>query len=942
MMAHATGVRNGAPARGPETLAPAVSKLGLFTPRLRHPWVVLALSGGALPGCPVDTTGPGADGTGGSSGIDPTFDGSTSGVPTSDGGSVSADVSDSSDGPSESTTSTSPCPGNENECGGCDDLPQTLGEPCNGCDDLMWACDGVDALVCDGVDTDATRYFPDADGDGFGDETHPGELFCEAPPQGWVEDDNDCRDDVETANPDGIEICNGIDDDCDGDTDEGPTEFCVDVCCSFELACDGQACVPKCAEGTEVCGADLDICCGADEICFADSCVQPGDDCEFTEECPVGQVCAQANGQCVPDDVVPRCEFVPPVGEFNPTVGCQSSTVGLSSPARDDVVSTPIVIDLTGDDVPEIATLTYDLGGDGCCNSEATLRIYDGRCQPDGTMTHLADLDETLITAFNASGFYLTNDSGIAAGDLDGDGVPELVAITKSGTANNTLIVNGTIAFRRTADDGTAWEVLWHNQTYPSSSSHTHGGAAISIADLDADGEPEVVIGNFALDGQDGTLLWDGDVTATAGGYVGGVGNNGFLGPSSAVADMDLDGMLEVAAGNTVYEHDGSVKWEYTYAGNNSTCGGSLTCDGFTAFANFDDDDEGEVVIVRLGEVFVIDDDGSELHRAQIPVDNCNANEAGPPTIADFDGDGRPEIGTASSDFYVVVDWDCDPAALPAECAGDWILWQAANEDCSSRVTGSSVFDFEGDGAAEVIYADETTLRIFDGSTGAVLFTDTTHNSHTRLEMPVIADVDDDGNAEMVIPENGTNTGIVVWEDASDNWVRTRRVWNQHGYHITHVETDGTVPAVPDVNWLNERFNNFRQNVQPDGLFHAPDAAVEGSICSVVEDGEMVTVDVAILVRNLGALSIPAGTPVDVLLDDAGVQTPLGQTFTTIELQPGQFEVLAVSLAVPGGTQPPFTLHIVVDPPTVDSPNGAMNECNEANNAFDTDCATPG
>jgi hypothetical protein len=934
MMTEPAAPRN--PAAAPESGRGSVSKACVSIQHLRRSGLVLALSGGAL-GCPVDTTGPEADGTGDASGIDPTFDASTSGAPTSDETSASADVSDTSGEDASSTTSA--CPGEPNPCGGCTDLPQVPGEACNGCDDLEWTCDGTDALVCDGVDPDATRWFPDEDGDGYGDETHSGELHCDAPPDGWVEDDRDCRDDIATANPDGTEVCNDVDDDCDGATDEGPTEFCTDVCCSFELGCDGTACVPKCARGTEVCGADLDICCNEGEICFADSCVEPGDTCEFTEECPVGQVCAQATGQCVPDDVVPECEFVPPVGEFNPTISCRTSTVGLTSPTRDDVVATPVVIDLTGDEVPEIATLTYDLGGDGCCNSRSTLRIYEGVCQPDGTMTHLADIDETHITAFNQSGYYISNDSGIAAGDLDGDGVPELVAITKSTLSNN---VNGTIAFRRAADDGTAWEVLWHNLTYPTWNVHTRGGATISIADLDADGLAEVVVGNLALDGQVGTLLWDGDVAASAGGYTGGIGNNGFLGPSSAVADMDLDGYLEIAAGNTVYEHDGSVKWEYTYVGSNSSCGGQIPCDGFTAIANFDDDDEGEVVIVRLGEVFVLDDDGTELHRASIPVDNCNANEGGPPTVADFDGDGRPEIGTASSDYYVVVDWDCDPAALPAECVGDWIRWQATNEDCSSRVTGSSVFDFEGDGAAEVIYADETTMRIFDGSTGAVLFTDDTHNSHTRIEMPVIADVDDDGNAEIVIPENGTSTGLVVWEDAADNWVRTRRVWNQHGYHITHVETDGTIPAVPEVNWLNERFNNYRQNVQPDGLFHAPDAAIEGSICSVVEDGDTITVDVSILVRNLGALSIPAGTPVDVILEDGGVQTLLGQTFTTIELQPGQFEVLAVSLAVPDGTQPPFALRIVVDPATPESPAGLMNECDEANNAFETDCATPG
>jgi hypothetical protein len=252
------------------------------------------------------------------------------------------------------------------------------------------------------------------------------------------------------------------------------------------------------------------------------------------------------------------------------------------------------------------------------------------------------------------------------------------------------------------------------------------------------------------------------------------------------------------------------------------------------------------------------------------------------------------------------------------------------------------VFDFEGDGAAEVVYADETTMRIFDGSTGAVLFTDDTHNSHTRLEMPVIADVDNDDNAEIVIPENGTNLGIVVWEDASDNWVRTRSVWNQHAYHITHITEAGAIPAAPEVNWLNERFNNFRQNVQPDGLFHAPDAAIEGSICEVNETVGGFEIDLSVLVRNLGALSIPAGTAVDIVLVEGMNQTLLGTTATSITLQPGQFEVIALTLAMPMGIDPPYLVRAIVDPPADDAPAGEINECNEDNNAFDTECVVPG
>ena len=59
--------------------------------------------------------------------------------------------------------------------------------------------------------------YRDADGDGWGtDET---QQTCSAP-NGWVEQTGDCDDSVRTTHPEAPELCNEIDDDCDGDVDE--------------------------------------------------------------------------------------------------------------------------------------------------------------------------------------------------------------------------------------------------------------------------------------------------------------------------------------------------------------------------------------------------------------------------------------------------------------------------------------------------------------------------------------------------------------------------------------------------------------------------------------------------------------------------------------------------------------------------------------------------
>ncbi len=411
-----------------------------------------------------------------------------------------------------------------------------------------------------------------------------------------------------------------------------------------------------------------------------------------------------------------------------------------------------------------------------------------------------------------------------------------------------------------------------------------------------------------------------------------GVGNNAFLGPAATIADIDLDGQLEVLAGNTSYNAaNGDEEWTYTYVGDNSECQGGLPCDGYNAVGNFDSDPEGEVVIVRRGEVFVLEHDGTELHRVEIPKDDCTRNESGPPTVADFDGDGRAEIGTASADFYVVVDFDCIGPDNPAGCDSENILWKVANEDCSSRATGSSVFDFDGDGNAEVVYADEISFRIFDGRDGTILLDDTTHSSNTRMEMPLVVDVDNDGKSEVIVPEPNTSSvslgGIEVWQDAENNWVRTRRIWNQHAYSVTNITEDGQVPASPEVNWSNGRLNNFRQNVQPAGLFDAPDLQINPMLASCQPGGDSTA---QITVRNEGALGVPAGIEVYAEASDGTSVIASEVLVTTQRLLPGQSETLVFSFATSQLTEM-ITVTAVADS---DGVGGAQyNECDEDNNA---------
>ena len=82
-------------------------------------------------------------------------------------------------------------------------------------------CDGLDN-DCDGtVDVDAVdagAWYDDVDEDGYG--ALDTEVFACTPPDGWVEDATDCDDASAAAHPGADEVCDGADNDCDGDADE--------------------------------------------------------------------------------------------------------------------------------------------------------------------------------------------------------------------------------------------------------------------------------------------------------------------------------------------------------------------------------------------------------------------------------------------------------------------------------------------------------------------------------------------------------------------------------------------------------------------------------------------------------------------------------------------------------------------------------------------------
>ncbi|MBI35588.1 MAG: hypothetical protein CMP67_09550, partial [Flavobacteriales bacterium] len=418
-------------------------------------------------------------------------------------------------------------------------------------------------------------------------------------------------------------------------------------------------------------------------------------------------------------------------------------------------------------------------------------------------------------------------------GDLDGDGIPEVV--THFRDDNTVYILNG-------ADGTTKSTINAHLSEYSQSPSivdadadgfgevylvdylgklrcFNHLGqpkvgfteitisqgqgtlqgvfsANPSFADFDGNGTTELFIGNEIYNASTGAII--SQLPNHYNESKGAVGSNGHI--FSAAFDIlpddfcsDCSG-LELICGNVVYSVNmtSGVLTEVSKAPNNVN-------DGKVSLADWDGDSQMDIVVSGTccgdgGVIYIWDPRtqgfvtqdaaGNSLQANPFDVQPNLPNQVGLASIADFDGDGLLEIGMAGRDEFITIE---------SNMTRKWAIPVVDQ----SNMTTSTAFDFEGDGKTEVVYRDENNLYIIDGATGAII-TQTPCGSGTRTELPVVVDVNGDGDAELVCtcsdtPGAGKGT-VRVYESDSTIWVPTRKVWNTHNYVPTFINDDLTVP----------------------------------------------------------------------------------------------------------------------------------------------------
>ncbi len=439
--------------------------------------------------------------------------------------------------------------------------------------------------------------------------------------------------------------------------------------------------------------------------------------------------------------------------------------------------SIPLVGDVDGDGKPEVLALGTDGTYTGLNPTASRIDIISGVGTVKATIP-FGDATTGFRYAYSTS--FHGSPSTIAIGKANASDAYPCIILTTSGSSTQM----GKIACWRY--NGSTYELVWSKTG--TDRFHYNNGTALTnfcypmphIADFDGDGNAELLVYNKIYDLASGTFRVQTEDLNTANvGRRWWYNNNGggyedHLG-MMAVADLDNDGKVEIAAGNKVYKVvNNSGTWSVTpYTYNFSITGfgdnpPSYYGDGFTGVADMDGDGKLEVVTLgvsletpyRNWKVRVYawkpDFSGANNHTlvgAQTIAFYILEGTFGMPFLGDINGDKKvingkllPEVcfihGQLDAGSEVAGYWTpkihplspglndtdirrnsggrrCFVSALtldPNESTIENKLklsWMMEAWD-GSQCTGITTFDFANEGRQLVVYRDEQTLRVID------------------------------------------------------------------------------------------------------------------------------------------------------------------------------------------------------------------------------------
>jgi len=314
--------------------------------------------------------------------------------------------------------------------------------------------------------------------------------------------------------------------------------------------------------------------------------------------------------------------------------------------------------------------------------------------------------------------------NAVAVADINGDGKPDLIVascepVGSNVCGNNGNFARGLLAVRLGNGDG----------TFATPMTYDSGGAnatSVTVADVNRDGKPDLIVANCGISGSQGcgtvtggavsVLLGNGDGTfQTAVAYASG----GFSAESVAVADLNGDGKLDIVVAN----------FFDTYYNSTSGLLGVLLGHGDGTFEKVVTYPSGEVGATKVA-------------------------------IGDVNGDGKLDLVVSNGDCTNTNDAHCAGVLLGN---GDGTFLPVITyKTGGGEVTSIAVADVNGDGTPDLLV---TNLCVFCANTVGVLL----GNGDGSFQGPVtyasggyfawsivVADVNTDGKPDLLVANQCT------------------------------------------------------------------------------------------------------------------------------------------------------------------------------------------
>jgi hypothetical protein len=496
---------------------------------------------------------------------------------------------------------------------------------------------------------DPGTWYYDADGDGFG-VAGLALSSCEAP-RGYVAISGDCDDISASISPDAAEICDGIDNDCDGDADPagtpGDTPFYADgdgdgygdatdtqTSCSAPsgyVAVDGDCDDASAAAApglAEICGDGIDNNCdGAATGCEAlPSGALAAIGAPFVTHDEAGASFGRAVSSADLDgdgihDLIGGAYLGGSGDEgqafviHGPLSGAMT-TVGAARVEGDasyDYAGWGVagIPDLNGDGYDELAVSAIGATADGPGGGEGVVYMWEGPISGAAVLP-LSTADAVLTYSPGRGNVG----SRLWAGDLDGDGLAELLVGAATGSSSYTSgfwwVPGGAIA------DG---ELDARGHFFSEEDPMERVGEEVRVVpDTNGDGLDDVLMSATHSDAgyPDGGTVWlflsplpEGGSIGDGDEYVDGETSYGLLGQSLAGGDIDGDGYGDVLLGayddsvytdygGVAYVQKGPVDWTFGLGGSDVVIAGDDVSGRLAnglAVRDMDSDGDGDLMV---------------------------------------------------------------------------------------------------------------------------------------------------------------------------------------------------------------------------------------------------------------------------------------------------------------------------------------------------------